>query len=131
MSIPVTITEQINDAEKWEISYRTLHPSAILKDEFSSRNIEIPFSSLTNKYRHFLSKIVRTTTLDEKLQARYKQRPKLVSYDLYGTTELWNDILILNNCFSTIEFNPVTIKAYNPDKLKEYINEILILEKLI
>ena len=131
MSIPVTITEQINDSEKWEISYRTLHPSAILKDEFSSRNIEIPFSSLTNKYRHFLSKIVRTTTLDEKLQARYKQRPKLVSYDLYGTTELWNDILILNNCFSTIEFNPVTIKAYNPDKLKEYINEILILEKLI
>ena len=131
MSIPVTMTEQINNAEKWEISYRTLHPSAILKDEFSSRNIEIPFSSLTNKYRHFLSKIVRTTTLDDKLQARYKQRPKLVSYDLYGTTELWNDILILNNCFSTIEFNPVTIKAYNPDKLKEYINEILILEKLI
>lgn len=131
MSIPVTMTEQINNAEKWEISYRTLHPSAILKDEFSSRNIEIPFSSLTNKYRHFLSKIVRTTTLDDKLQARYKQRPKLVSYDLYGTTELWNDILILNNCFSTIEFNPVTIKAYNPDKLKEYLNEILILEKLI
>lgn len=131
MSIPATLTEQVNRAEKWEISYRTLHPSATLKDEFSGKNIEIPFSSLTNKYRNFLSRIVRTTTLDDKLKARYKQRPKLVSYDLYGTTELWNDILILNNCFSTVEFQPTVIKAYNPEQLKEYLNEILILEGLV
>ena len=131
MALPATMTDQIDLAEKWEISYRILHPSAVLKDEFSSRNIEIPFSSLTNKYRHFLSKIVRSTALPDYLKARYKQRPKLVSYDLYGTTEFWNDILILNNCFSVVEFEPSTIKVYDPDRLKEYINEILIIEGII
>jgi hypothetical protein len=131
MSIPATMTAQISEAKKLEISYRVLHPSAILKDEYSSRNIEIPFSSLTNKYRDFLNKIVKTIELDDKLIARYRYRPKMVSYDLYETTELWNDILILNHCFSTYEFQPKKISVYDPSSLKEYINEILILEGLI
>lgn len=131
MAIPATMTEQISEAEKLEISYRILHPSAILTDNFSSRNIEIPFSSLTNKYRNFLSKIIKTIELDDVGAAKYRFRPKMVSYDLYKTTELWNDILILNHCFSTYEFQPKKLKVYDPSKLKEYLNEILILENLI
>jgi hypothetical protein len=55
----------------------------------------------------------------------------MVSFDLYGTCEFWNDILILNECFSTYEFKPTTLKFYDPTQMKEYLNEILILESLI
>ena len=131
MAMPASITDQIENVKNYELSYRILHPSAKLIDEFSSRNIQIPFSSLTNKYKDFLSKIIVSSELDDELQNKYRYRPKMVSFDLYGTCEFWNDILILNECFSTYEFKPTTLKFYDPTQMKEYLNEILILESLI
>ena len=49
MEIPSTMTEQVKNIEKLDISYRILHPSITIKDEASGNNIEIPFSSLTPK----------------------------------------------------------------------------------
>ena len=115
MAMPASMTDQIENVKNYELSYRILHPSANLVDEFSSRNIQIPFSSLTNKYKDFLSKIVVTRELDDELQNKYRYRPKMVSFDLYGTCEFWNDILILNECFSTYEFKPTTLKFYDPN----------------
>ena len=132
MNIPATLTEQIESAKELEISYRTLHEKAILKDSVSGRNIQIPFSSFTNKYKDFLNTIVVTVSLTDEEKARYRYKPKLVSYDLYGTTEFWNDILIINNFFSISEFQPnETMKVYDPNKLKDYINEIMIIENLV
>lgn len=131
MAMPASISEQVENVKGYELSYRVLHPKATLIDEFSSRNIEIPFSSLTNKYKDFLSNIILESELNDELQNRYRYRPKMVSMDAYGTCEFWNDVLILNECFSTYEFKPKTLKIYDPEKLKEYLNEILILENLI
>ena len=47
MDIPSTMTKQVSEAEKLEISYRVLHPQAIIQDKDSSRNIQIPYSSST------------------------------------------------------------------------------------
>lgn len=130
MSIPSTTIEQIENMRSSEINYRTLHSLAVIKDESSGRNIEIPLSSLTNKYRDFLSTIVTAVTFSDDIVTVYKYNPKALSQALYGTTELWNDLLILNNCVSVVDFTPTTVKAYDPIKLKSYINEILILEGL-
>ena len=43
MEIPSTMTEQVKNIEKLDISYRILHPSITIKDEASGNNIEIPF----------------------------------------------------------------------------------------
>lgn len=131
MAIPSTMTKQISEAENLELSYRVLHPSAILHDDITNTNIKIPFSSLTNKYKDFLSKIVITIDLSDELMLKYRYQPKTVSLDLYNTTEFWNDILILNNCFSVSQFTPKKLKVYDPEELKKYLNEILILEKII
>jgi hypothetical protein len=132
MDIPSTMTKQVSEAEKLEISYRVLHPQAIIQDKDSSRNIQIPYSSLTNKYRHLLSKIIVNLTLDDEGASKYRYKPKTLSEDLYGTTEFWNDLLILNNCTSIMEFSDCTkIKVYDPNSLKLYINEILILEGIV
>lgn len=130
MEIPSTMTEQVKNIEKLDISYRILHPSITIKDEASGNNIEIPFSSLTNKYREFLKSIIISIELDDAFMLKYRFKPKMISEELYGTTEFWNDILILNNCFRTCDFQPRVLKVYDPKKLKSYINQILILEGL-
>ena len=61
----------------------------------------------------------------------HRYRPKMLSYDLYGTTELWFLLLNLNGCKSIMEFTPKKIKFYDPDRLKSYINEILVLEGIL
>ena len=130
MEIPSTMTERVKNIEKLDISYRILHPSITIKDEASGNNIEIPFSSLTNKYREFLKSIIISIELDDAFMLKYRFKPKMISEELYGTTEFWNDILILNNCFRTCDFQPRVLKVYDPKKLKSYINQILILEGL-
>ena len=122
MDIPSTMTKQVSEAEKLEISYRVLHPQAIIQDKDSSRNIQIPYSSLTNKYRHLLSKIIVNITLDDEGASKYRYKPKTLSEDLY----------ILNNCTSIMEFSECNnLKVYDPNSLKLYINEILILEGIV
>lgn len=127
-SIPATITDQVEDAQGLEISYRALHPDAILNNVESNHSIRIPFSSIVNKYKDLLSNIIITQDLTPEEQIQYQYQPKRFSEDTYGSTEFWDTILILNNCKSIIDFKPKMVKLYDPDKLKTYLNEIMIIE---
>lgn len=132
MAIPSTLQEQITEIERIDLSYRTLHPAIIINDEFSGRSIQIPFSSLTNKYRDYLKKCIIEVNISDDAKLRYWYKPKTVSYEFYRTTELWNDILVINNAFSIKDFKPSNkIKIYNPKILKSYLNEIMIIEKAL
>lgn len=131
MSTPSTITEQIENVQSLEISYRTLHVNTTLADEETSRIIEIPYRSLIDKYHDFFDNILVVITLPEELQMLYKFNPKRVSFDLYGTTELWAEILTLNGCISILDFKPVDLFVYNTEQFKPLINEMMILEKII
>lgn len=129
MKIPATLPEQVNLIKSMEISYRTLHPACKIHDKKTDRTIRIPFSSITNKYKDFLSTTVIEVELSKEEEEMYLFKPKRLSEDLYGTTELWNDMLILNKSFSIIDFRPKKIKVYDPMKLKKVLNEIIILEE--
>lgn len=130
MTIPSTIPEQIDLIKELEISYRTLHPNAILTDNQTGRIINIPFNSIISKYRNFLDTLIIQIILDENLQNKYQFKPKLVSNDFYKTTELWDSILILNNAISLFDFKPTVLKLYDPNRLKDALNEIIVLENI-
>lgn len=127
-SIPATITDQVEEAQELEISYRALHPDAILNNVESNHSIRIPFSSIVNKYKDLLSNIIITQDLTPEEQIQYQYQPKRFSEDTYGSTEFWDTLLILNNCKSVIDFKPKMVKLYDPNKLKTYLNEIMIIE---
>ena len=126
--IPASMTEQIEYVQNLDINYRTLHESLNILDESTNVEITVPFDSLIDKYGDFLLDIVESLDLSDAEQEFYKFQPKKVSDELYGTTELWHSILVLNECASIIDFKPKTLYYYDPNKLKAYINEILILE---
>ena len=128
MQIPSTMPEQVSLAKELEISYRTLHPTAVLYNTESDTSIRIPFSSITNKYKDFLSTVVVSIALTPEEQEQYMFKPKALSVVLYDTTEFWNDLLILNNALSVIDFKPKMVKIYDPKRLKKVLNEIIMLE---
>lgn len=127
--IPATMPDQVEDAINLEISYRTLHPSAYIVDSETERTIRIPFSSVINKYKDYLSTIIIKVELSDQEQSYYHYKPKALSEEMYGTTELWDTILILNNCKSVIDFTPKVVKLYDPEKFKSYLNEVMIIEE--
>lgn len=129
MGVPVTLHDQYEAIREKEISYKNLHKTAVLYNEETGKNIEIPWDSISRKYSDALSKIRIQMILTDAMVLKYRFSPKLVSYDLYGTTEFWNDILILNNCGSTLDFRDIKrLFIYDPDELKALINEAMILE---
>ena len=133
-SIPATLNDQIREVQQKDLSYRLLHQGMHLYNMESDTIIETPFSSLTAKYRDFLSQHITTIKLMETDCAAYRFRPKSFSYDVYGTTEFWNDILILNNCTSIREFDPKPNKEiifYDPTYMKAILNEIMIIEDML
>lgn len=132
--VPATLDEQIKEIKQRDLSYRLLHQGMIMYNTEDGSTIETPFSSLTAKYRDFLSQHITTIQLVEQDCATYRFRPKSFSYDVYGTTEFWNDILILNNCTSVREFDPKPYKEiifYDPEYMKAILNEIMIIEDML
>lgn len=126
--IPATMPEQIENIKTLEISYRVLHPTIDMKDKVYNKKITFPFSSIISKYKDHLSNIIVNTKLTEKEQETYMFKPKRLSEDLYGTTELWDTILLLNDCAFTSEFKPKILRVYDPARFKTFINEIMLLE---
>lgn len=128
-NIPSTITEQVSNIKNLEISYRVLHPRVQIENTVNNEVTIVPYSSVVSKYKDFLHEIIITMDLDDKQRVKYMYKPKMLSEDLYGTTELWDTILLLNECVYVSEFKPKTVKVYDPNKFKRYINEIMLLEE--
>lgn len=129
MAFYSTITELIESVNEEEISYRNLHTNAYIKN--NNEIIKIPYKSIISDYMPFLKEtaIDATFTDDEKEMYRYK--PKMLSNDLYDTTELWSALLELNNMVSIADFQTEKIKVFDPDELKELLNEIMIMEGIL
>lgn len=130
-NIPVDLPDQVSTARNLEISYDVLHPKALLTDKKSGDTIRIPYSSVTSKYKDYLSTIVISKEYTNEDKRKYWYKPKTASYDLYGTTELWDTLLILNYYTCISQFTPNVLRYYDPERLKRFLNEILIIEKLI
>ena len=128
-TIPSTMPEQVSLVKDLQISYRILHPPIDIYNRETNTKIKVPFYSIINKYKDYLSNIVLEVALSDEEQVMYMYKPKLVSEDLYDTTELWDTILLLNDCASVIEFKPKMLKVYDPSQLKMVLNEIMIIEE--
>lgn len=131
MLIPTTVTEQIQNALNAEVSYRKLHDHAIIVNNQNGDTIRVPINSIIDKYRDLLDQYVYQYTIPEEEFKMYKWNPKMLSYNLYDTTEYWYLLLAINNCVSKIDFVNNTIKIIDPKRLTEFVNEVMILEDLL
>lgn len=126
-----TIDDLVEWGKEQEISYRNLHKGAYITNLQSGDVIRIPLNSIMSDYRYFLEPYIIEIEMNDEELYLYQFKPKSLSYKLYGTTEYWPVLLMINNCVSKVDFNKKKIKVLDPKKILAFVNEVLILEKVI
>ena len=130
MAYYATISELIKSVKDQEISYRNIHDNIFLRNK--GEIIGIPYSSVIRNYMPFFESCVVMDNFSDSEKVIYRFKPKKLSYDLYGTTELWSVLLELNHMISILDFNlEKRIKVYEPKSFLKLLNEVLILEGVI
>lgn len=113
-----TIEQFIQSNSNNSISYEKL--SLIEKMD----NIHTITYNLLNDYKDELDDLLVTINLSDEEFSRYAYKPKLLSYDIYGSTELYFIILFVNNLCNVKEFNNRKIKMIARDDLYNVLSAI-------
>ena len=122
--------EDFTKAYKEErISFATLHYKEV-GDKTDGSKIVLLSDSILDKYNKVLDEYLVTRVLTSSEFNKYQYNPKLLSYDLYKTTELWFLLLQANQLFSVTQFHINPIKVYSGGIMR-VIESILNLDKRI
>ena len=120
------IDKYIREGEKETISMKNLYDTILVGDSENEESVfRIPFDDFFLKYKHELEDCKQYYTIPDTMY--YK--PKMLSLQIYGTTELWLAVLRANNMRNTSEFHYPIIQLYNPDRLKQLIKVFFKREK--
>ena len=119
-----TMPAEIKAGIDIDASHGNLQFKTRFSDMDKKRHIVVPHQSIICKFYHILGNYITEKTLNDEEQLRYYQRPKLLSFDEYGTMELWSWIMYINNCKSIANFTPSKVRIFTQD-IDIAINEIL------
>lgn len=108
-----------------DISYYSM--SLLEKD--SSHNIEYDVFNVVSDYMNDLKKMASEVTLTDTEYYTYRFKPKLLADYLYGNTELYFIILMLNDIWSVKDFDFRTIKLISKSDLIDALSKINASEK--
>ena len=106
-----------------EISSVMSYDKLLLKVKNSDGNIFPMYNLINDYYDELIISSVMIKMNDTEFK-RYQFRPKLLSYDLYGSTELFFLILLLNSMSSIKQFNTNRVKVLRPDSIGKILSYI-------
>jgi hypothetical protein len=101
-----------------DFSYRETH-----------KGISYVIKNVINDYLPELKKLARKVLLSDKEYEKYKFKPKLLSYDLYGTTEYYIYLLMINDMCNVYEFDSKKLLIITKSTLNMALNSIYRSEK--
>ena len=107
-----------------ELTFDTLHFHQVYTDRDDKKMVVNRDTILLRYFPEFKTAIERHE-LTEADYKKYRFNPKRLSYDLYGTTELWGLLLDINEISSAIEFDLKTINVlpvYVVDRIERALN---------
>lgn len=93
-----------------------------------TNDIITPYQSIVCRYYDSLKSYITTMTFSGDEKDRYKYNPRFLSYDLYGTPELWAELLYINNMVSVAEFKKTTVNIFTTDIIDALLEIKLIIE---
>lgn len=105
----------------------TYYNFSILQVEYSDdKKLEVHLTSdnLVNDYLDILKEAAQKVQLTEQEKRKYYYNPDLLSYDLYGTTELDFVIMIMNGVISNTEFAIPTLLLIPKTELVNTLSRI-------
>lgn len=75
-------------------------------------------------YEEEFKKSTLTVEMTDTEYAKYRFKPKLLAYDLYGSTEIYFIILFINGMYNIKDFNRKTIKLIKKDTMIQLLEAV-------
>ena len=112
------INQLIQDGNNDSLGIQNFYSSTLLANQAKDHIIRIPIGDFFVQHMDEFRDIIQIYNIPETMF----YRPKMLSLEVYGTTELWLAILRLNKMRNVTEFHKPVILLWNADSIKELIN---------
>lgn len=123
-----TLPGVIMTGKALQISQSTMSFKEVIPDEIGDR-VVIPYYEVITKYHELVEReFTSTITMTDEDFYRYKYKPNLYCYETYGTPELTNALLYINNMPSVIDFTKQKLKVFNSNILS-VVKELMTLNE--
>lgn len=122
-----TVEDFIQEYDVETIRMDTVFLRQVFWEKGMEHKLVVAESALIDKYLEEIEQHKTAITLSTTEYYKYRYNPKLMAYDVYGTTELWFLLMAANELYSTIDFDLRVVKAYRTDILQK-IDRMLSLE---
>lgn len=122
-----TVEDFIQEYDVETIRMDTVFLRQVFWEKGMEHKLVVAESALIDKYLEEIEQHKTAITLSTTEYYKYRYNPKLMAYDVYGTTELWFLLMEANELYSVIDFDLRVVKAYRTDILQK-IDRMLSLE---
>lgn len=122
-----TVEDFIQEYDVETIRMDTVFLRQVFWEKGMGHKLVVAESALIDKYLEEIEQHKTAITLSTTEYYKYRYNPKLMAYDVYGTTELWFLLMAANELYSVIDFDLRVVKAYRTDILQK-IDRMLSLE---
>ena len=120
-----TITGVIREGKKLNISEDTMAFKEVIDKE-----IAVVYNNVITRYIDILKPYITTIELSDDQLFKYKYKPNLFCYEIYGTPELASSLLYINNMPSLTNFNKNKINVFT-NNIMDIIKELKSLSPFI
>ena len=123
-----TLSNFIREYGVEELRVDAFHLKEVFFQDGMNHKIVVNGDNIADKYAIELEENKKTVEFTTKEYYKYRFNPKVLSYDLYGTTELWFFILMANEIYTISEFDFKKLKLYDASIISK-LNRMLELDK--
>ena len=123
-----TLSNFIREYGVEELRVDAFHLKEVFFQDGMNHKIVVNGDNIADKYAIELEENKKTVEFTTKEYYKYRFNPKVLSYDLYGTTELWFFILMANEIYTISEFDFKELKLFDASIISK-LNRMLELDK--
>lgn len=123
-----TLSDFIREYSVEDLRVDAFHLKEVFFQNGMKHKIVVNGDNIADKYSAELEENKKIVEFTTKEYYKYRYNPKLLSYDVYGTTELWFFILMANEIYTITEFNLRKVKMFDAAIISK-LNRMLELDK--
>ena len=120
------LSDFIDMKDNDNFTYSTL---AVFMYSIDDKTVIYSSDNVIYHYREELKAASVPYTFTDKEYRKYAYRPKLLAYDIYGSTELYFILLAINDTCNIKDFNKRTINILYKQDLSRLLNQISLAEE--
>ena len=118
-----TIEQFIDLQVKDDITYLNF---SILQSSIDEPNTFYAIDNVIHRYIEDIEDQIKIVTVDDNYKLKYMYKPKVLSYDIYGATEMYFILMALNGIYNVKDFDlkDYKFKALDRDTMFSFASKV-------